>query len=143
MTATAPGVTFSTGISTFTVVLEGTVIFTVGASFVFFSMGTSTGSVMESPVLLASLASAVDTEALMLVMLPLLSVTVVPVVPPEVLFVSVTVPFFLVSTVEVEPSVRFVVSVTVPVDLLVTVVVVEPSEFFLVVVVVLLEEPEE
>ena len=91
-------------------------IFTVGASFVFFSMGTSTGSVMESPVLLASLASAVDTEALMLVMLPLLSVTVVPVVPPEVLFVSVTVPFFLVSTVEVEPSVRFVVSVTVPVD---------------------------
>ena len=77
------------------------------------------------------------------VILPFLSVTVVPVEPSAVLLISVTVPSFFVSMVEVEPSGFLVTSVTVPVVLLTVVVVTEPSGFFSVVGVVLEELPPE
>ena len=69
------------------------------------------------------------------------SSTVLTLTPFLAVSVVVTVPSFLVSTSRVEPSLNIVVSVTVPVFLSVMVVVVEPSGF-LTVSVVLLELPE-
>ena len=140
MTATVPGVTFSTGISTLTLpALFGTETDTAGASPVMPAAGTSTGRVTLSP----DLAASADTEAVTSVTSPCLSVTTVPVVPSAVFAVVVTVPSFLVSTTVELPSGYLVVSVTVPVVLFVIVVVVDPSGCFSVEVVVLepVDEP--
>ena len=113
-TATVPGFTLVTGVSTLvSPALLGTSMFTTGAVMEFRVASTSTGAFTASPFFLA-VSTALPLSWVSAVVWPCLSVFTVPVEPSATLFSVTELPLGLVVVLEVLPSLAVVVSTLVP-----------------------------